>query len=121
MPLHPYIAWAGEFPDEGAALVFAHTAREAKRLSFGTITGWWSDVVWTDLRVRRLRKHADYLASLGDPTELAALKPHVVDDPTSCTACWCWGIPLDDAGVCETCREQEAENAALERSFGASA
>lgn len=108
MSLNPYMAWCGEFPEEGAVLVFARTAREAKPLGFAELSGWCSDITWTDLRVRRLRKHRDYVMGLRDPQRLDT--PHTIDDPPSCERCHCWGVPLDEADVCTTCREDEAQS-----------
>lgn len=49
-------------------------------------------------RVRRLRKHRDYLMGLYDG------KHAVCDDPDSCDVCGTWGAPHDATG-CEHCRD----------------
>ena len=56
------MAYCGD-PAEGAALVFAETAKEARRLAFDTLRDWF-DAEWIDTRVRRLRKHRDYLMGI---------------------------------------------------------
>lgn len=94
--LNPYMAHCGD-PAEGAALVFAESAKEARRLAFDTLRGWF-DAEWIDTRVRRLRKHRDYLMGLYDG------KHAVCDDPDSCDVCGTWGAPHDATG-CEHCRD----------------
>lgn len=84
-------------PAEGAALVFAESAKEARRLAFDTLRDWF-DAEWIDTRVRRLRKHRDYLMGLYDG------KHAVCDDPDSCDVCGTWGAPHDATG-CEHCRD----------------
>jgi hypothetical protein len=101
--LKPYIGWAG-CASEGAVLVFAHDTRQAKRLAFDTLRGWF-DAGYIDVRVRRLREHADWLQRLANPEALAAGRAHAVDDPASCARCETWGTPLLEAGICIRCDE----------------
>ena len=97
--LHPYMVHDGD-PSEGAALAFARTSLEAKRLGFPVITGWSQHCTWIDIRVRRLRKHETYLMTLALKSE-----PHCIDDLPSCPSCLCWGSPVVD-GKCDYCREE---------------
>lgn len=103
MSLHPYMGWAGDYPEDGALLVFAHNAREAKPLAYAGINGW-TDTEFTEVRVRRIRKHLDYVRTLGDAEKLAEDRAHVIDNPASCK-CGIWGLPIDTAtDTCERCR-----------------
>lgn len=95
--LHPYMAFCGE-PEYGAALVFARTVGEAKRLSFDTLKGWF-DCTWVDVRVRRLREYEGYLMGL-----LPLAIKGVVEDPPTCPVCECWGAPVwTDQPGCNMC------------------
>ena len=38
--LHPYMVFDGGDPEEGACLVFAHNAREARLIGFPTVSMW---------------------------------------------------------------------------------
>lgn len=98
--LNPYMLWGGEDPAEGAILVFAHTAREAKRIGWPELRGW--SVEYVDVRVRRLRDHREYLMSLynGSP---------VIGSPPTCNVCEMWGAPIrEDGKGCAYCYGAEA-------------
>lgn len=94
--LNPYMAYCGD-PDEGAALVFAESAKEARRLAYDTLRCWF-DAEWIGVRVRRLRRNREYLMGLYDGHA-------VCDDPPSCDVCGTWGAPADETG-CENCRHE---------------
>lgn len=92
--MHPYMAFVGE-PREGAALVFAETARKAKALAWRRVG--WLDCDYIDLRVTRMREHELYLMSLRDFGD-------VLDDPPTCPICETWGAPPnDDGNGCDNC------------------
>lgn len=99
--LHPYMVHDGD-PSEGAALAFAHTAREAKAIGFPVITGWNGYCQWTDVRVRRLREHEDYLMTLAQKDG-----PHCLDDLPTCPSCQLWGAPVVN-GKCDNCSDDLA-------------
>jgi hypothetical protein len=101
--LKPYMGWAGDSA-EGAVLVFATTAREAKPIAFDLVRGWATDAEFVDVRVRRLRTHAAYLLTIADPAKLAAGLAHGLDDIPSCPGCELWGAPIVD-GRCENCND----------------
>lgn len=83
-------------PCEGAVLVFATTAREAKKVGFSALD--WCDE-WVDVRVQWL-KDDGHLRHLWDgETE------HVVESPPTCQTCQLWGTSELIDGVCEGCRE----------------
>jgi hypothetical protein len=96
--LHPYMVHDGD-PSEGAALAFAHTAAEAKRIGFPVITGWNGYCRWIDVRVKRLRKHEAYLLMLACHDT-----PHCIDDLPTCPTCETWGAPVIN-GRCDNCVE----------------
>lgn len=99
--LKPYIVHVRDMPEEGAALVFAHSAREAKRMGFDTIAGWFT-VSYIEIVAHRLRRHEAYLRTLATSAE-----PHVIESPPSCRRCELWGNPIDGEGICVICREAE--------------
>lgn len=103
--LKPYIGWAGD-ASEGAVLVFAHHRQQAKTIAFDTIRGWF-DASYTDVRVRRMREHGDWLQKMANPEALAAGRAHAVDDPAACKRCETWGIPLLESGICLRCDAED--------------
>jgi uncharacterized paraquat-inducible protein A len=117
VPLNPYIAHAAGGQEECAVLVFAPTARVAKRVAFPVLQDFvMADYV--DVRVRRLRQYSAWWRSLQrDDT-----RPHVVDNPPSCRHCEQWGHPIAD-GLCNQCAcdiDDERLRAQLRTLLGAS-
>lgn len=105
MSLLPYMGFAGD-PGEGAVLVFAHNAREARPLAYMGVNSLMA-VDYVDVRVRRIRTHVDYVRTLGVQSKLEAGLPHVIDDPSSCR-CGRWGSPIDPVtDTCESCRPDD--------------
>ena len=96
-------------PRMGAILVFARTAKEARRLAWHRAAWEWES--WLDVAVLRLREN-DHLYAEADAQKLAADEPHVIDDPRCCADCMCWGDPIGEDGLCPSCREL-AEEAAI--------
>ena len=95
-----YMSYSGD-PSEGASLVFADTARQAKALA------WKFDPCcdggdFTDVRVKWLRDQAfPWLRK-----EALEKTPHVNDCPKSCERCETWGqYEVGEDGLCEGCRE----------------
>lgn len=80
-----------EGESEGAVLVFANTAKEARRLSFGYC---WNVDNWFDQAVRWLRQFG--IEKLANQEKLEAGIPHVVDNPISCKNCELWGCGVRD-------------------------
>lgn len=101
-----YMIYAGDEPEEGAFLVFANTAREARKTGYGWITSLF-DCEFTDVRVRRLWR-SEWLFKEANQEKLARNEPHVIDNPKSCRSCGYWGqSPIGDDGFCEDCRLDE--------------
>ena len=83
--MRPYIAFSryGGAP-EGAILVFAYTAKEARRLAWQS--GECLNVdEWIDLAVRWKRDKSIY--ALADQEKLQAGLPHIISDPAGCASC----------------------------------
>lgn len=99
-----YMAYStGALPREGAILVIANTAREARMLAWES--GECINVEkWIDLTVRLIRNNADIML-LADQAKLQQEQPHVVASPLSCEECGIWGAGLADDNRCGNCEE----------------
>jgi hypothetical protein len=86
--------------EEGAVLVFAHDAREARELTYenGLVVDEWIDTAVKWLRDPVIFEYAD-------KDKLTRDEPHVIDKPPSCKACFRWGNPINEAGICSQCEE----------------
>lgn len=87
-------------PADGAALVFAGTAREARKLGWPTVTVW-TGCDYIDVRAKRITT----------PSVLALVQldtPHVIRNPPSCSDCYMWTGEIVD-GVCNICRETQTK------------
>ena len=90
------------YPEEGAFLVFAHTAKQAKKVGWNAGRGMVVEE-YTDLRVRWIR-NSPWLRREADAVKLALGTPHVIDNPKSCKSCLQWGhTPIGAQGWCEDC------------------
>lgn len=97
---------SGEDSTEGACLIFAHTAKEAKRIGYKDWARIW-DIDFIEVRVRKL-KQTDYLFSLADKGKLEKDIPHIIDDMPVCERCELWSEePLNENGLCNDCRDYE--------------
>jgi hypothetical protein len=85
---------------EGAALIFANTEKEAKKV-------FWREnpleiESFLDVRVELLKYGHGFLEK-----EKQSAYPHVVM-PKSCSACNMWGISeIGDDGLCDDCRKEK--------------
>lgn len=96
--LNLYMGYARDAKEEGACLVFAFNAEQARRLAWPVLNGWFDDIRWIDVVARRLRSH-DYLRDLARSGE-----PHVIESPPVCPHCELWGGgPVDENGRCDHC------------------
>jgi len=89
----------------GAILIFAHTAREARAVGWKEFGRELTDE-FTYFAVRRMWK-APWLFKDADRSKILRDKPHFIDAPTSCERCEKWGFEIID-GVCSECRKEEA-------------
>ena len=94
-------------PHEAAVLVFANSAKEARKLAWPKVQ---YDIVteWTDLGVKWMRNEKS-VWPLGDQDLLASNTPHVVLGPICCESCGLWGCGIDNSGMCGCCGEQVGE------------
>jgi len=105
-PLKAYMGFSRDMGScEGACLVFAPTAKEARRKAWVTISDWF-DAPWTDVAVLWM-KNRPWLFEEADPQLLAAGIVHVVKDPKTCPSCALWGWKRIGEG-CEGCLETES-------------
>ncbi|TDX30797.1 hypothetical protein DFO67_10452 [Modicisalibacter xianhensis] len=101
--MNAYMGHDGE-PMDGACLVFANTAKEAKRLASPVIQDWML-CEYIDVRVQRIESPAWLLENAADQEKLARGEPHVVENPPTCNGCELWHDELID-GYCESCEEE---------------
>ena len=101
--LKAYIAYSREEgPAEGAILVIAHTAKEARKLAFQSGDCLNVDD-WLDQAARLIK--SDWIMALADQDKLTDGQPHVIWGPVGCDNCHYWGegITVDDK--CCNCNE----------------
>lgn len=103
MSLNPYMVSEGE-PENGACLVFAHTAKEARRVGWPTVS-MWGGGEWIECRATRLWK-SDHLFTEADQAKLTADVPHVIESPPACTTCEMWG-GKPNLGGCSLCTAEK--------------
>ena len=97
--MNPYMGYDRE-AEYGACLIFANTVREAKKVGWQTLQGWFSGIEWVDMRVRRLPKTL-YIMSLAEDD-----KSHVIENPPGCKICFFWKTEPLIEGLCNECREE---------------
>lgn len=103
MTLKTYMGYDSD-PSEGACLIFAHNAREAKKIGWGYINSWGCEE-FTDMRVNLIRNE-NHLFQEADQELLAADKPHVIEAPKCCKHCEKWGVgEIGDDKLCANCRK----------------
>ena len=98
---------AGAGSSEGAALIFAHKAREAKEIGWKETSGIFTEE-YIDFAVRIIRGH-EWLYKEADQEKLANDIPHVVIDVHSCSKCEMWGDEILENGLCESCNDNVQE------------
>ena len=110
MSLNAYMGYSRNMgPSEGAVLIFAHTAREAKRVGMRSVLSDITGGDFLDMAIRRIREPG--VERHGDAEKLARDEPHMNDSPNGCCDCECWfAAPYDAAGRCESCAELAADN-----------
>lgn len=101
-----YDSFAGS--EEGACLVFAHNRKEARKIAFPVLQGWF-DSQWIDCTVQWL-KDGNQLYSQADQEKLKKDEAHVIESPQCCRNCDLWGEKLNEDGYCEKCAEDKNWN-----------
>lgn len=109
-----YVAWDEMVgPRELAILVFAHTAKDARRMAYPVLCDFM-DTHFLDVRVKRSKDDAAHLRK----KEV----PHIVDSPPVCERCEYWYTsPLSADGLCDDCEDEQAwerEESARETRMG---
>ncbi len=84
--------------NEAACLVFANTAKEAKKIAFPVIENWFGGG-WLEVKIKMLRD-SEYLKSLS-----TSALPHVIEFPETCPKCELWGTGEIVNGSCSNCKE----------------
>ena len=94
--------------EEGAVLIFAHTSKEARKISASTLMDMMvSD--YCDVAVKLLEKD-DFLYDQGNKDFLTKNIPHVIDSPIVCKECQLWGYELNEVALCEDCQDKIDES-----------
>ena len=88
---------------EAACLVFASTAKEARKISYGVD---WCESQWIDWSVKRLNDLPDHLWAMYEGYA------GTISCPPVCPSCKHWGHALTDDG-CEGCSESDEYRAAV--------
>ena len=99
--MRAYMAFSRiESPTDGAILVIANTAKEARKMAYRSGDCWNVDK-WTDQAVRWLRDSSIF--GLADQLWLSQNKPHIIISPTRCTSCGTWGAGIYNGRICYHC------------------
>ena len=89
---------------EGAYLVFALTAQQAKSVgNDGQLTD-----EYIDLGVQLIRD-GEHLYREGNREKLLENIPHYIDNPVVCKGCLLWGEPFNNEGWCQSCWEEYSD------------
>ena len=99
-----YMGYEKDASAEGAVLIFANTAKEAKFVGYPYINDFF-ETEWIDMRVNWL-KDKDFLFTQADAEKLKRNIAHVIDNPESCKGCMMWGYILNEDGYCPDCASE---------------
>jgi hypothetical protein len=92
---------------EGAALIFAHSIREARAVGWRSCGALFTDE-YIDFAATRIRNKS-WLFGEAIREKLEQDKAHAVDDPRCCRECELWGVsPIGANGRCEDCEFESA-------------
>lgn len=99
-PYTYYNSWLG--PQECAFLVFAHNAKEAKKI------GWQNDgemvcTEYIEARVNLLPCEPHIM------NQAVSNEPHAIECPVTCISCGIWGRKLDENKICGECMGDDSE------------
>ncbi len=104
--MRPWMCYSGEIgASEGAALVFAYTHAEAKKIAWWTCQGMLFEE-FIEVRVNLITAD-DFIMAQADPAKLAAGEAHCIDNPISCDGCEQWGKPMATPTKCEDCKHDD--------------
>lgn len=107
--MRAYVVHNGDVT-QSAVLVFHHTARKARYLGWTVLDSWGVCDDYIEARTIWIKDDA-YLQTL----KVSDL-PHYIESPPSCDCCekWPFHAPLDEEGMCETCRDEAEADRLLE-------
>jgi len=108
--LNMYMAYPEGGMSECAILIFAHTSREARNLSFGDLSNM-ADCEFIDVRAERIWDNPPHLLAASDQKKYKNSEPHVIDNPPGCSDCCMWGedFIIEENGKCSMCNEAYLE------------
>ena len=88
---------------EGAVLIFANNAKEARKIGWRCVSCWF-DTDWINMAVRKVRDNVDFLRGDANAEKFASDTPHVIETPRCCLNCETWGGGApDENGRCDYC------------------
>lgn len=87
-------------PIEGAALVYASSAREAKQVAWSVVSGWHDG--YLDLDVRWIKNPINVIL-LVDDDKIEGKIPHCIESPVACESCNTWGVGIINGAYCSDC------------------
>ncbi|SDL79043.1 hypothetical protein SAMN05661010_02563 [Modicisalibacter muralis] len=94
-------------PEEGAALAFAHSVKDARKIGFSTLRDWFG-TEWIDVAADHLPCDVEWLAEQ-EGVDLNG-ETRLIESPMVCERCELWGrSPLVEKGICEECRDEDSE------------
>lgn len=99
--LHPYMGFSrGIGSEEGALLIFAFCAKQARQLGWPLVS-CWTNGEWLDMAVRRIWDNTEWLRN----KYLKSNKPCVIESPDVCPHCNVWGGEVYE-DRCSECEDQ---------------
>jgi hypothetical protein len=107
--LKPYIGYSRSLgASDGAILIFANSAREAKKIGFPYVDNLLT-FEFTDFAVNRLWDR-DFVFVDADPNLVKGNIPHVIDNPTCCEDCGYFGHEKinPESGICIACENESS-------------
>jgi hypothetical protein len=98
--LKPYMAYSRLYGfQEGAILVIAHTAKEARKLAWGHC---FNVDEWIDQTATLIDQNVLILA---DQEMVNVGQSHIIEYPEYCTDCQLWGCGLTEDNLCANCNQ----------------
>lgn len=100
-----YTVMQKNYPEEGAALVFARNGNEARKHGYRYLQ-WRSEADWSEVVAHHHKGDDDALAKQEGVDLTSLTEPHVVKHPLGCDRCDCIGL-INDDGICYYCWEDD--------------
>ncbi len=107
--LKMYMGYVADSIEEGACLIFAHSAKEARQIGWPIVDSWFMcDFLYMRVKKIENKKH-EYLYKEANQEKLRCGESHVIESPESCARCNMWGMSEVTGGICEECLEERHE------------